>query len=432
MGIPPGSRGGPRLRSFTPQQWGIISACFVLLGLFFGFNFMFGIFIKPLIAEFGWTVSATSAAYTIYMAMVAMCGVLVGGLADRYGARPVILAGTLLAGGSVALAGSIQNLWQFYLLTGVLAGLGRSALQTPVSAYLQRAFTANRGLATGLAGSGSGMGLIFFSPLAGYLIASHGWRWAYLLLGLLFIVLAVPVTLLLRPAAERREEAPGPEKSRAAYEPPDALLPEASLGMGEIVKRRPFWAILGSHTADCLCHSVLILHIVPMAIEAGMNPVQAASLAGVMGAGQFVGRVLIGVLSDRIGAKRSLLTALLLQTLPVPLLWGSPTLPAFFVVAAMVGLGLGGHGTMYPLVTREYYGPKRVGLLFGTFTSGASVGMALGGLMGGLLYDLSGNYSLAIGFSFAMGVVSLLFVLLYPGRRAQAAPAPARAAQPAG
>lgn len=432
MGIPPGSRGGPRLRSFTPQQWGVISACFVLLGLFFGFNFMFGIFIKPLIAEFGWTVSATSAAYTIYMAMVAVCGVLVGGLADRYGARPVILAGILLAGGSVALAGSIQNLWQFYLLMGVLAGLGRSALQTPVSAYLQRAFTANRGLATGLAGSGSGMGLIFFSPLAGYLIASHGWRWAYLFLGLLFIVLAVPVTLLLRPAAERREEAPGPGKTRAAYEPPDALLPEASLGMGEIVKRRPFWAILGSHTADCLCHSVLILHIVPMAIEAGMNPVQAASLAGVMGAGQFVGRVLIGVLSDRIGAKRSLLTALLLQTLPVPLLWGSPTLPAFFVVAAMVGLGLGGHGTMYPLVTREYYGPKRVGLLFGTFTSGASVGMALGGLMGGLLYDLSGNYSLAIGFSFAMGVVSLLFVLLYPGRRAQAAPAPARAAQPAG
>ncbi|MBI3025290.1 MAG: MFS transporter, partial [Candidatus Tectomicrobia bacterium] len=167
------------MRSFTPQQWGIISACFILLGLFFGFNFMFGIFIKPLIAEFGWTVSATSAAYTIYMAMVAkfgwtvsatsaaytiymamvaMCGVLVGGLADRYGARPVILAGTLLAGGSVALAGSIQNLWQFYLLMGVLAGLGRSALQTPVSAYLQRAFTANRGLATGLAGSGSGMG----------------------------------------------------------------------------------------------------------------------------------------------------------------------------------------------------------------------------------------------------------------------------------
>ena len=419
------------MRQFTSQQWGIISACFVLLGLFFGFNFMFGIFMKPLIAEFGWTVSATSAAYTIYMAMVALCGVLMGGLADRYGARPVILAGSLLAGGSVALAGSIQNLWQFYLLAGVLAGLGRSALQAPVSAYLQRAFTVNRGLATGLAGSGSGMGLIFFSPLAGYLIASHGWRWAYLFLGLLFIALAVPVTLLLRPAAERGEEAPEPGKTRAAHEPPEALLPEASLGMREIVKRRPFWAILGSHTTDCLCHSVLILHIVPMAIEAGMNPVQAASLAGAMGAGQFVGRVLIGVLADRVGGKRALLTALLLQTLPVPLLWHFSSYPVFLLVAAMVGLGLGGHGTMYPLVTRNYYGPKRVGLLFGTFTSGASVGMALGGYMGGLLYDLNGNYNLAIGFSFLAGVVSLLFVLAYPGPRGEAAPAsPAPAVQP--
>ena len=420
------------MRKFTPHQWGVIAACFILLGLFFGFNFMFGIFMKPLIAEFGWTVSATSAAYTIYMAMVAVCGVLMGGLADRYGCRPVILAGSLLAGGSVALAGSVQNLWQFYLLTGVLAGLGRSALQAPVSAYLQRAFTANRGLATGLAGSGSGMGLILISPLAGWAIASHGWRTAYLLLGLLFAALAVPVAMLLRPTDEQREEAPRPGKPLAAYEPSDALLPEASLGMSEIVKRRPFWAILGSHTTDCLCHSVLILHIVPMAIEAGMNQVQAASLVGMMGIGQFLGRVLIGVLSDRIGGKRALLTALLLQTLPVPLLWVSPTLPAFFVVAAMVGLGLGGHGTMYPLVTREFYGPKRVGLLFGTFTSGASVGMALGGLMGGLLYDLSGDYNLAIGFSFGMGVVSLLFVLLYPGRRAQAAPAPQGAVQPAG
>jgi len=422
------------MRSFTPREWSIIGGAFVLLGLFFGFNFMFGIFMKPLIAEFGWSTSATSAAYSIYMFMVAVCGVAVGGLADRYGARPVIIAGIVVAGGSVALASSIQNLWQFYFLTGVMAGLGRSALQTPVSAYLQRVFTRNRGLATGLAGSGSGMGLIFIAPLAGYFITAHGWRMAYLLLGLLFIALAVPAALMLRASDERKEEAPVPARARAEAAPPSVLLPEASLGIREIVKRRPFWAIMGSHTTDCVCHSVLILHLVPIAIEAGVDRVQAASLMGVMGVSQLLGRVLTGVLSDRRGPKLALLAALLSQTLPVPLLWASPTLPAFFVVAAMVGLGLGGHGTMYQIVTREYYGPKRVGLLFGTFTSGASVGMATGGFAGGLLRDLSGDYSLAILFSFATGVVSVLLVLAYPGRKGQAVPSPAPegAAQPAG
>jgi MFS family permease len=183
-----------------------------------------------------------------------------------------------------------------------------------------------------------------------------------------------------------------------------------------------------------MCHSVLILHLVPIAIEAGVDRVQAASLMGVMGVCQILGRVLVGVLSDRIGPKRALMAALLSQTLPVPLLWSSPSLAAFFVVAAMVGLGLGGHGTMYPLVTREYYGPKRVGLLFGTFTSGASVGMATGGLVGGMLRDLSGDYRLAILFSFATGLISLFMVLAYPRRRGKAEPAaaPESAVQPAG
>ncbi len=91
---------------------------------------------------------------------------------------------------------------------------------------------------------------------------------------------------------------------------------------------------------------------------------------------------------------------------------------------------------MYPLLTREYYGPKRVGLLYGAISTGASTGMALGGFMGGLLYDLSGNYNLSILFSFAVGVISIILVMIYPSRRAQLTatpePAPNTQVQPAG
>ncbi len=161
--------------------------------------------------------------------------------------------------------------------------------------------------------------------------------------------------------------------------------------MREILKRKPFWMIISSHTTDCMCHSVLIVHLVPIAIEAGISHVQASSLVGVLGLGTLIGRISGGMLADRIGAKRALFTALTTQTLPVPLLFWIDSPFTFYAVALMVGIGLGGHGTMYPVITREYYGPKRVGILFGTFITGASSGMATGGFIGGLLHDLTGN-----------------------------------------
>ena len=174
---------------------------------------------------------------------------------------------------------------------------------------------------------------------------------------------------------------------------------------------------MGSHTTDCICHSVIIVHLVPFAIESGIPELQAGLLMSAMGAGALVGRILGGILADRVGGKWALFTALVSQTLPVPLLLLSPTLPMLYVIAVFVGLGMGGHGTMYPFVTREFYGPRRVGVLFGTFVTGASLGMASGGYLGGLLYDLSGDYTLSFLLSFTAGIISLVMVWIYPSRR---------------
>ncbi|MEE9276399.1 MAG: MFS transporter [bacterium] len=410
-------KNSPRL--FSPRQWILISACFVLLSISGGMNFNFGIFIKPFADEFQWSRSVISAGYSIYMGMLALSAVLLGGLADRYGARPVVLAGALIYGVSLLLSSRIQSLWEFYLLAGVVAGLGRGSFMVPINAFLQRTFTRNRGLATGLAGAGTGAGILFFSPLTGYLIAALGWRWTYLVLGLLLLAMGIPMALLLRaPARERRKIPPG--KGEAAKPPAQAEsdpLPEAALGMRAILRRLPFWTISGSHTFDCLCHSVLIVHLVPFAIESGIPKIQAAALLGALGVGAFLGRVLMGVLSDRVGAKRALFVTLLLQTLPIPLLLWTASLPAFALISLTVGLGMGGHGTMYPLVTREYYGPRRVGLLLGAFSTGASLGMAGGAFMGGLLHDITGDYRLSFLFSFTVGVISLFMVWAYPERR---------------
>ena len=386
------------------------------MGLFSGLNFLFGVFLNPLIDEFAWNRSTASAAYSINMFMIAFCSMIAGGFSDKFGSRPVLIVGILIAGGSLLLSFFIQNLWHYFLFTGVMAGTGRAAIATPVQAFIQRNLTRHRGLATGLAGSGTGLGILILAPLTGFFISNYGWRISYLYLGIIFFIVALPAAMSLIP--QRRPSTGGDSSNRrqAQQEEPEPILPEASMGMREILKRRPFWMIISSHATDCMCHSVLIVHLVPIAIESGIPHLQAAGLVGVMGLGTLIGRISMGVLSDRIGAKWALFTTLVTQTSAVPFLFWIDSPYAFYAVALVVGVGMGGHGTMYPVVTREYYGPKKIGILFGAFITGASSGMATGGFMGGLLHDMTGDYTLSILFSFVAGVASLLLVLAYPSR----------------
>ncbi len=400
---------------FSPRQWLIIASSFIILAVGTSLNFNFGIFIKPLVEEFDWSRTTVSAGFSVFMLAGSFSAILTGGLADRYGTRRVVFFGTIMIAAAMFATSRIQTAWEFYLTVGVLAGVGRSAFNTPVLAFIQRSFTRNRGLATGLAGSGGGLGIFLAAPLLGYLIASTGWRFSYLMMGIAVLVLALPALSFLRPAKDSDSET---RRNGAKIEQRETnILPEASQGMAAIIRKRPFWAVMGSHATDCLCHSVILVHLVPFAIESGVPKIQAASLMSALGMGALVGRTAGGMLSDRIGPKWALFISLTLQTIPIPLLLMSPSLPVLYLIATLVGLGLGGHGTMYPVITREFYGPKRVGILFGTFTAGASAGMASGSFLGGVFHDLAGNYIPAFVFSLTMGVISLILVWLYPKGR---------------
>ena len=198
-------------------------------------NFNFGIFIKPLVDEFGWSRSAVSAGFSIFMLVGSASAILSGGLADRYGTRRVVIFGTLLVFMSMVLVSRIQNIWEYYLLIGVLGGLGRSALNTPILAFIQRSFTRNRGLATGLAGSGGGLGILLSAPLIGYLITSYGWRNSYIALGFIIVAFTLPAVAFIRPVKKSDLE----ENPRTSGRPKlqEAVpLPEASQGMARIVR----------------------------------------------------------------------------------------------------------------------------------------------------------------------------------------------------
>ncbi|MFL2932294.1 MAG: MFS transporter [bacterium] len=394
---------------FTANEYAVIVYCFLLLSATSFLNFNFGIFIKPLESEFQWSRTSISSAYSIYMIIGSFAAILTGELSDRYGAQKIILIGMLLSGLSLFLASTLHSIWEFYFYIGVLAGLSRSALNTPIFAYIQKTFDYKRGLATGIAGSGGGLGILVITPVVGYLIIHYGWRPSYVVLSSVFFILSIPTLVFIFLSRKNQESLDTQEST-----PEENVLSESTQGMKVIMKHRSFWSILGSHSCDCICHSVIIVHLVPFAIESGVPRLEAATLLGMIGLGALIGRIAAGIISDRIGAKWALFISLTCQTLPVPLLLFNPNFTSLLFVASLVGLGLGGHGTMYPIVTRDYYGKKRVGILFGTFATGASLGMATGSFLGGVIHDLTGTYHAAFLFSFIFGACSLLLVWLYP------------------
>lgn len=393
---------------FSPRGWLILAGGFILLGLGSGLSFSFGVFLKPLAEDFQWARSDVSLAYSINMLVLGGASFVLGGMADRWGARRVLFLGTLILVVGIFLTSRISALWQFYLFFGVLIGIGKSAFHSPLLAHITRTFHRRRGLAVGLVFAGAGVGLFVVAPVTRYLITQVGWRVTFVIMAASFFVLAFPLIWLFR------EEKPGVslevgdgEEGRAAALSKDDPPPERFHW-----RNRSFWVISGLHYFDCVCHAVPLVHVVAYATDRGIAPGKAAGVLGIIGLMAIFGRIAISGVTDRIGARKGLLLTLIAQTGMIPFLMVSNSLAMFYAFAVLFGFGWGGNSPMYPLLTREYFGTKQLGYIYGLTLVASSFGMAAGGYMGGFLFDISGSYQWAFLFSIAAGVISIALIPL--------------------
>lgn len=171
------SGGGSRPRFF--YGYAILLASFLILMTVWGTQYSFGVFFKPVSSEFGWTRAETAGAYSLNMVLAGVFGILAGRLSDRFGARLVVTVCGLLMGLGYLLMSRIGAVWQMYLFYGVLASIGIAGMVVPLLSTVARWFIKRRGLTTGIAASGIGVGTVIMPPLASQLISSHGWRTSY-------------------------------------------------------------------------------------------------------------------------------------------------------------------------------------------------------------------------------------------------------------
>ncbi|RVC59003.1 MAG: MFS transporter [Mesorhizobium sp.] len=386
-------------------RWVIVAAGALMTCVAIGAMFSLAIFLEPMSLDTGWSRAGISSAMTLNFLVMGLGGFAWGAIYDRVGARPVVFAGALLLGLALVLASRTGSLTVFQLTYGVLVGLAASAFFAPMIALTTAWFDTNRSLAVSLVSAGMGVAPMTISPFARWLITAYDWRAAMFDIGVMAWVLLLPVAFLVRqpPAAVAATDgAPAPATD------------DPGMSVGQAL-RSPQFLVLGmTFFACCAAHSGPIFHMVSYAMACGVAPMAAVSIYSVEGLAGLGGRLLYGVLGDRLGVKPVLITGLLIQAAVISAYLAVSRLEQFYVLAVIFGATYGGVMPLYAVLAREYFGPRIIGTVFGAATMLSSLGMAFGPLAGGMIYDAYASYSWLFIGSALVGLGAAGIAIAFP------------------
>ena len=386
------------------SRWLIVFASVV--GLLVGngpiMQFTFGTLLPPISREFGWSRGMVSSAMVVGLWMTAIATPVVGRLVDRFGIRAVTLPGIALFSLATASVAWVPASPGAFTALYALMGLG-AASQTPLiyAKAIAARFDRQRGLALGVSMAGVGLGAALVPQFAQALVRVAGWRGAYAGLGVLTFVLAFPAVALFvgRPLADR--EMPVRKTS----------IPEASGLTGlEALRTSRFWMLAVSFFIVSGTTGGVVSHLVPLLTDRGVSPQIATGMVGVAGIALIAGRLLAGVLLDRIHGPYVAAVFFLAPMVGIALLstlWRG----AVEAGAVLVGIGLGAEVDLIAFLSSRYLGMRSFGEIYGYFFAIFVLGAGLGPFTMGVSFDRTGSYRLMlICYAFAL-VLAILPIL---------------------
>lgn len=395
------------------RNWSLVAAGALLGCVAVGAVFSLAVLLGPMGAATGWSRAGLSAAMTLAFLSMGVAGFGWGLLSDRIGPRAVALAGSLLLGLACVLASRAASLLQFQLAYGVLLGVAAAAFFAPVIAATAAAFERRRNLAISLVSAGVGVAPMTLSPLVAWLISHYDWRTTLLIVGVLAWALTVPAAWFVRAApAAPAAHAAAPSPSEA-----DADADATSATMARALRSRAFIVLGLAFFACCAAHSGPIFHTVSYAIGCGLPVTAAVTIYSMEGAAGLGGRLLFGLLADRYGAKPVLVAGLLVQAVAAAGYLAVNRLDGFYAVALVFGMAYGGTMPLYASLARDAFDPRILGGVLGAASLLSSLGMALGPVVGGWLYDRYGSYTWLYIGSMMAGLAAAAIALAFPRAR---------------
>jgi len=408
--------------------WWIVFVAAVGLSMGYGpiVTFTFGVFFKLLNQEFGWSRGDISQAFSISLFVMSLVFPFVGRLVDRFGARKVIIPSILLFGlGLMSLSLLSANIWQLYAVYILLGLVGGGTAPVPYSNVLSHWFDKRRGLALGVAMVGLGLGAFVMPSLAQMLIVSQGWRQAYLVFGLMVMVITIPIVGLF---FKETPEMVGLRPDGDVINPNHPNTSEQKIGLSaqEARQTHTFWILVGAFFLMSASVHGCLIHLVPLLTDRGISPQLAAGATSLFGAALLFGRVGAGYLLDHFFASSVALCFFCGTALGLLLLWSGVTGTAAFIAAFLVGLGMGAEGDIIAYLIGRYFGLRAFGEIYGYAFGAFTLGGVSGPLLMGRGFDATGSYSLGLGVFVVVTLIAAgLMTRLGPYRKWEVEVAPA-------
>ena len=401
----------------TPYGWVVVFASLAVHSIALAAPTILFVALKPIAADLDTARAVPSLAYSLLMIGTGIGGIAMGRWMDRYGVMQPVLFGSVMICLGALLASHAEGRWSLFIATGLLMGLlGKAAMIAPLVANVTRWFDRRRGLAVAIITSGQGLAGAVWPPVVQHFNDLVGWRGTFLYFAVFGAATMVPAAFLLRPrppiaVSDRPPGAVRTDERRVLDLPPH-------------VAQVMLWvAAIGC----CTAMSVPIVHLVSHVTDQGYTLEQGARVLSVLFVAAFLSRLGFGVLADRIGPVRTLLIGSVSMAAMLLAFAFTTSYTGLFVAALLFGLGFSGVMPCYPLIIRHLFPVSQLGGRIAAQYMFAAGGMALGGWLGGVFFDLTGSYSSAFLVAFGFNAVNLVVMSFFHFRhtRLKLAPRPA-------
>ena len=376
-----------------------------------GSIFTLVVVLKPIAADFGWPREVPSLAYSLQFLCAGIGAIVMGWWFDRSGIGPLILLGAIMISLASFLVAGMSTKWEFYAAYGLLFGfLGQATLFSPLMANIVNLFERNRGFAAGVVASGQAFAGTVWPPLIRYLNEAIGWRETYFYFGVFTLCTMVPLSFVFlfqdrfihranvsvtRPVTTDGGDDAASDPMRTGGVPLIYWMITLSIG------------IVGC----CMAMALPLAHIVSHITDIGHPAARAAEVLAIALLVAGVTRITImGYISDRLGSLPTLLLFSVIQTATVAVFVLVDNLIGLYLIGIIFGIGYGGILPLYPVVLRDHLSGRGIGQRTAVVIFFGGIGMAVGGWLGGFLFDYSGGYLLAFMAGVAANAVNLAII----------------------
>ena len=407
--------------------WIIVAVALVSMAFWLGIRSSFSVFYVALLEEFHWTRAGSAGVQSIALISYTLLAPLVGALIDRLGPRRVVIPGILVLAFGLVLCSSIATLGQFYLYYGIVMGSGITCIGIiTYSAILAHWFEKKRGLASGIAVSGMGLGTFLLVPLSQAFISMTGWRMTFIITGALVLIILLPSNALFlrhkpREVGQYPDGVKLPEPLSGTLKVQKNGIPaSADWTLGKAVRTPRFWTLIMFPFLSVIGIYIILVHNVKFLVDQGMDKMTAAFIFAMVGVVSSIFRIFWGWLSDRIGREITFTLGILCACMGIGsllLFENSGLMPFTYGFSFFFGMGWGVTAPMFMSVAADLFKGKIFGLIYGFVEAGIGIAGAIGAWVAGFIFDQTQSYKIALILTIVVLLVSSVFIWLAAPRK---------------